>query len=69
MSNGNKEIVLMVRNPQGLWNFFEDPEAKGIAHKPKEFRTEAAAQREGSIMLRDKMIDAYKIFKLMSEHH
>jgi hypothetical protein len=69
MSNGNKEILLMVRNPQGSWTVFEDPEAKGVARKPKEFRTEAAAQREGSILLRDQHIDAYKVFKLMSEHH
>jgi hypothetical protein len=69
MSNANKEILLRVRNPQGLWSFVEDQDAKGEVKPPKEFRTEAAAQREGSIMLRDQQIDAYKVFKLMSEHH
>jgi hypothetical protein len=69
MSNGNKEILLMVRDPKGLWSFFEDQEAKGEVKPPKEFRTESAAQREGSLLLRDQKIDAYKVFKLMSEHH
>ena len=67
MSNGNKEILLSVRNPQGDWSLVQET-VKGRL-QTKEFRTEASAQREGSILLKDSKIDAYKVFKLMSVHH
>lgn len=67
MSNGNKEILLSVRDPQGDWLVVQET-VKGRL-KTKEFRTEASAQREGSILLKESKIDAYKVFKLMSVHH
>lgn len=67
MSNGNKEILLSVRDPQGDWSIVQET-VKGRV-QTKEFRTEASAQRDGSILLKEGSIDAYKVFKLMSMHH
>lgn len=57
----------MVRDRKGAWNVVE--EVSGNISRPREFRTESAAQREGSLMLKDEIIDAYKVFKLLTTHH
>ena len=67
MSNGNKELILSVRDRTGAWNIIE--EKKGNLTAPKEFRTESAAQREGSMMLNEGKIDAFKVYRLLAVHH
>lgn len=67
MSNGNKEFILHVRDRSGAWTFVQ--ETIGGKTGSKQFRTESAAQREGSLMLNDKQIDAFHIYKLVASHH
>lgn len=74
MSNANinsnsKEILLIVRTPQGAWEPVLEEQINSGPSRPREFRTESAAQREGSLMLKEGKIDAYKVYKLMSLHH
>lgn len=67
MSNGNKEFILSVRDRSGLWGFYEETVDGKTAIKG--FRTVAAAQREGSLMLNAKEIDAFEIYKKVAAHH
>ena len=67
MLHGNKEIVLSVRDQKGTWTTIDI--IVGGLSRPKEFRTEAAAQREGAVLVKEGKVDAFKIYKLASLHH
>lgn len=69
MSNGQKEFMLLVRDAKGKWTLVEEV-VNGVS-QPAEYRTESAAQREGSLKLKDQdqKIDAFKVLKTMALHH
>lgn len=64
-----KEVILVVRDTAGHWNVVGKERGDSRPGDPQPFRTEGSAQREGSRLLAEAQIDAFKIFRLVSEHH